>query len=64
MISEVCSLLIESFSVEDVGVRAMLYGCVMDVIVKSEVSLRPGRFFEYKVKYKSVKYHLNNKSVL
>jgi len=63
-ISEVRSLLIESFSVEDVGVRAMLYRCAMDVIVKNEVPLRPGRSYERKVKHKSAKYHLNNKSVL
>ena len=63
-ISEVRCLLIESFSVEDVGVRRMLFRCAMDAIVRSEVPLRPGRSYEHKVKHKSAKYHLNNKSAL
>lgn len=63
-LSEVRSLLIDCFSVDDLEVRKMLFRCAMDCIVRHEEPVCPGRFYVRKVKHKSAKYHLNTKSAL
>jgi hypothetical protein len=63
-IAEVRNLLIDSLLEDDPMKRQVQFMRAMNAISKSVIPVRPGRSFERKVKYKSAKFHLNNKSGL
>lgn len=63
-IGEVRTLLIESFAVEDLEVRRLLFDRAMVVLRDNVVPVRPGRSYAWVSKNLSAKFHLNNKSGL